>query len=70
MGVVYKARQTAVGREVVLKMVLHAGQAGADDLRRFAAEAQTVAALDHPHIVPLYEVGQCDGQQYYTMTLS
>jgi hypothetical protein len=67
MGVVYKARDRSLERIVALKMILTGPLATAEDIQRFAVEAKAAAILDHPNIVPVYEIGQLENQHYFTM---
>ncbi|MFO0808076.1 MAG: protein kinase [Gemmataceae bacterium] len=67
MGVVYEATQLRPLRPVALKMILAAAHARPHDVLRFLAEAETVAALIHPHIVQIYEVGQVGGLPFFSL---
>src|SRR5262249_8728263 len=67
MGVVYKARDTKLDRPVALKIVLGGGHAGAAALIRFLAEAKAAAAVRHPGIAQVYELGEHDGLPFFVM---
>jgi serine/threonine-protein kinase len=69
MGVVYRAWDRRLHRPVALKMVLRGELATPEDRARFQAEARAAAHLDHPHIVPVYDAGECDGQAFFSMRL-
>jgi WD40 repeat protein/predicted Ser/Thr protein kinase len=67
MGVVYQARQVSLNRLVAVKMILFAQFAGEQALQRFRAEARAAARLRHPNIVAIHEVGEHEGQHYFSM---
>jgi serine/threonine-protein kinase len=69
MGVVWKARDPSLDRVVALKLIAAGQFADAAEIGRFRKEAQAAAQLSHPNAVPVYEVGEEDGQPYFTMEL-
>jgi eukaryotic-like serine/threonine-protein kinase len=69
MGVVYEARQVSLNRQVALKMIQENRPADPEHHARFFKEAEATARLQHPGIVPVYEVGEYEGQPFFTMQL-
>ena len=67
MGVVYRARQIGLNRFVALKMLLPWAPADLEPLAHFRTEAEVLARLNHPNIVPIYDIGECEGRPYFTM---
>ncbi|MBV8078027.1 MAG: hypothetical protein JO284_16590, partial [Planctomycetaceae bacterium] len=66
MGIVFRARHLRLNRPVALKVLLAGPYAAPQELARFQREAEAVAALSHPNIVQVHDVGAVDGRPYFT----
>lgn len=69
MGVVFRARQTSLNRDVAIKMILRGRLASDADFKRFLTEASATARIEHPNIVPVYDVGDIEGRPFFSMQL-
>ncbi len=69
MGVVYRARQSGLDREVAVKLLAAGPWASRDFIERFRREAQNAARMQHPNIVAIYEVGSTEDMQFFSMRL-
>ncbi len=69
MGEVFRARDERLGRDVALKLIRQSSSENPDHLRRFELEARAAAALNHPNIVAVYDVGLHDGFPYIVCEL-
>lgn len=69
MGVIYRARHMQLDRVVALKVILTGQLASEIEIARFRKESHTIASLDHPNIVPIYDVGESEGFHYFSMPL-
>ncbi len=67
MGIVYRAYQRNLDRTVAVKMLLRGDIANESDIARFRGEAEAAAKLQHPNVVPVYEVGESNGHVYFSM---
>jgi WD40 repeat protein len=67
MGVIYRARQLSLGRTVAVKLLLLGRYSSAESVERFRREAQSAAALRHPNIVAIHEIGEHEGQPFFSM---
>ena len=67
MGVVFKARDTKLDRMVAVKMILGGKLASPEEIQRFRFEGEAAARLDHPGIVPIYEIGEAKGNHFFSM---
>src|ERR1700691_4923329 len=69
MGEVFRARDTRLGREVALKILPESFSRDADRLRRFEQEARAVAALNHPNILSIHDIGEQNGMPFIVSEL-
>ncbi len=67
MGTVFRATQLSLNRTVAIKMISTGQFASPEEITRFYSEAKAAASLDHPNIVPVYEVGEFEGEHFYSM---